>query len=455
MAFNYTAVYAYEDMYPSGGTRTYQNNRLSFLKEVDGVWEETVVESFGSKINPLGALAQNLGSVFLIILQASATATYVYRSEDSGETWEELDTYVGRIVWFDGFGSTFVGITGAGNAIISEDYGETWSVQSALPTGPILTGVTGYGFCESNFCLDESGVLHIAIQEDYWDVYDCYYTSSADFGATWTTPVVVLTPDVSSSGLYVGGIAAMDGHVCVGGFDYLFPTQLYVMNVSHDGGETWETQTTESVPLPTGFSDSYLLRGAGVWMDTSDFYVLATLQALDAAAPYPFEDSDMWLYNGFAQSDYTASGSLVVDATGQNAAGEGAVYSYSRNTILFGGNVAYGQTGAALLSHFLTVPTDSSGDRDPPYVSYYWWTALHKHYFDSGSLLDDDIWLGSGSNGVHYSVSRWNYWRMRIDAPYMLRMSSWREAGGVSASASPSPSEPAVVIQFGPRIWMM
>ena len=99
MAFNYTAVFTYEDKYPSGETRTYQNIRLSFLKEVAGAWEETVLESFVTKITPLGALAQNLGDIFLVVLPVNATTTYVYRSEDVGSTWEKIDTYVGDVAF--------------------------------------------------------------------------------------------------------------------------------------------------------------------------------------------------------------------------------------------------------------------------------------------------------------------------------------------------------------------
>lgn len=446
MAFNYTAIvnYEYRRAFLSP-TYEVQNIALRFLKETDLGWVDTVIDTYDfSNQHPLAdvVLVQNLGSTFLCVAQVR-DGTHFYRSTDEGVTWEELTHNLGEsdyVIWLDGIGSSYVILVETGATVdcyISTNYGETWTYQGR-PSGQIQADLFNYSFAESNSCLDENGIWHISTSDFDWvpETSRSYYTRSTNLGVTWSDPIVVIDPSYGDDGVQFrhGGVAAYNGHVVVGAavqykdIGDVMHTDI-IGAVSHDNGITWETQTNTATILETDWEYFELDTGASIWMDNTGVYVFASgyFYDDDHSPPANYADEVAKYHSQYAGADYTAAGSLVFDSSGVVSPERegGPLRRYSG---VLGGNVAYNQTGAALLSVLDVVPVNAVSElRETPYGLHYWYNPLRKYPIGTTGIEVEDIWLPDESYGPLGSLTWTDDWDNRTDNETGLRMSSWRE----------------------------
>lgn len=460
--FNYTAIEYATRKKSFGEDAIYGTSKISFLKEIEGVWEEHVVVSSEERFGTDRVLAQNMGEVFIVMCDGDfgdGWRTRYYRSDDYGETWVLVSEDTNITLWFDAFEGTFVSITFEGIVYVSQDYCETWAANGQVPE-PIADQISDEYALESCFCLDETGVLHIVSQPISWAAAEAqiYYTRSGNFGETWADPIVVV--DASESLLegeywYLGGVASYDGHVVVGATssgDYDFsPTPEFIQtarvacNVSHDNGLTWETQTLAEIPAISTWDLYYCEWGSGIWMDNdtvsflSSGYMIMTYYR-DRPTP-PENDGGIRYIATYSSVDYHEEGSLVIGETGYTSNYDSTAGD-SRYTSCFGGNVAYGQTGAAPIATWGVVNVnDVTEAREEPFGNGFWYTPLRSYTRTAeGVFSANDIWVDDASeifwpaapdeDGVYYGphgyLSGDDYWRFYPADQRALRMSSWR-----------------------------
>jgi len=297
--------------------------------------------------------------------------------------------------------------------------------------------------------MDNLGVIHIATSSFDWDVDEgTAYTRSEDFGATWSAPTKVLDPSSTEQGYWLtGGVAAMDGHVCVGGCGSDGGTGHeepdFCVNVSHDNGLTWETQTLYAGILESGWEEFTGGEGSGIWLDESYVYFTVSGYFYASPAPSPYDNAISKRHNQFIKASYRESGSLSITD-------EGITYpemeggTIRRYNSALGGNVAYNQSNAGLLSVVDLVPVHgTTWERETPYGYHFWYLPLRRHTFTVNGIEPEDIWLSDVFYGPDDS-NTWtgeDEWTLRILNDNGLRISSWR--GAFSGSL------------YGPRAWMM
>lgn len=168
----------------------------------------------------------------------------IYRTLDSGKTWQQVYEEKRAGIFFDaiGFWDRKHGIVlsdpvgGKFALFTTEDGGDTWQQipQDALPAALKNEGA----FAASNSCLVVQGTSNAWFATGGASVARVF--RSSDRGKTWAVSETPMHPGNASSGIFsLAFTDAMNG-IAVGG-DYAQPegSNLPNMMQSHDGGATW------------------------------------------------------------------------------------------------------------------------------------------------------------------------------------------------------------------------
>ncbi len=316
MVFPYTATTVW-DACTSGSSYNMSNARVLFHKLVSEAWQTILVDELPyegtySYSIPYGTrtLAQNMGSVFIIVVSDDSSSPYtswVYRSTDEGDTWESLGRATQEITWLDAAQGVFFGLgwNGAGVRFVSSsDLGETWDIISTPPFVPNATGGMSLSYD------DTTDTIHMAGY--YTGSGGIRYAKSEDLGETWSEPVLLIAWG-DTVDYWHTGIAANNGHVVVAGQEQDSDDGGYYAIVSHDNGDTWEAIATPAFGLPDGADNWYsgYYYGGGLMMVDNEVLLLSSGLASSVGAPWRFG------YRETVQAivaDYTQAGSLSFGA---------------------------------------------------------------------------------------------------------------------------------------------
>ena len=431
MAFNYTAAFTYEQ---SGSN--YRNRAVRFFKEVGGSWVERTVRAYASGLAGSVCYATNTSNTDFYVCFDEWPYARFYHSDDEGETWTEVGELENVYpLWFDSFDGTIVACFQGTSVYFatSSDGCATWDYQGDIPAGAIDDRISASAVSASAWCLDDQGVVHLCPHHyDTTSTTEVYYARSADFGATWSVPTVPVTvANTSPNEVWICGVAAYEGHVVVAAAkdDQALAYPTIHAAVSHDGGVTWEDQTDANGLNPYAGTTSFRLwNTASIWMDTSGVYIIAGgIFQHPALGPFP-PDFFMDPYTDtYLLADYRQAGALAFTASGATEPRGGPVAALEIDLTGMQGNVAYGQSGAGLMScrnwqHVETVTFTT----DPPYDDLRLAYGLIKYDAGGGEITSEYVWHGEDFGPFFPSG-----WQSLISGAYGCRLSSWRAEGRI------------------------
>lgn len=391
--------------------------------------------------------AQNYGSTFLVTCSKwRQEGCYVYKSTDNGDTWEELtNNLASGVRWLDCWQGTWVAFLEDEDIARTTD-GITWTIVSAPLPEDVADGISE--FAASEACLGEDGVIHVAAS----DSYGVYYSKSADLGDTWSDPVYLLDTDahadLDASSLYMGGIGAYDGRVCIGGAFYTYHYDpdgsswgaIAVAQVSLDNGDSWGTFLYQEIPFPPYYDEFNLYYAAGFWMDSAKACIAVSGHLYNTGGvPYPYIEAYQreTVYLCHVVLD-PAEGGPRIENNNYLTEIEGA----TEGTLT--GTMCYGQEKGMGGAFCMRVPVKSYPEpcttaapcREAPYDAHAFLRELRAYFLDDdGNFVHETVWTGDYS-GPHllfpYQGATWDDNNYDAELDISLRFSAWRSGGAAA-----------------------
>jgi hypothetical protein len=396
---------------------------LRFSKREDEEWRTITVHDFGETSGEyFCVMAQNWGGTFLITAEeVFEYHSYVYRSVDYGETWEELSNNLSTTVrWLDCWNGTWVALLENGCIAKSTD-GEVWTEETAHIPYEIDAEELG----SSNVCLDNQGVIHV-VRKYYGDDW-AYYSKTENLGETWSSAVPVL--DVSSTGEEVEtpvAISANDGHVFVCGCynDSYEVEGLAVVQVSHDNGDIWESLVEQPVTRLPGWGYSNV-RGTSILCYSDYAYLLIDVEMSGPGQPEDF-DKLMGYVECAIRFDYKNVGAPSLFVHGYTDYYLGSGFSSGAEGHISAG-MSYGPHrayGATFMNH---VPVDINEERQPPWYRQLQFHEMRAYYVDTDSVKAETVWIGDYPGPSYSSARPSDRSYQNSDTWGMTRFAPWRE----------------------------
>jgi hypothetical protein len=456
MTFPYTALTVFKY------TRWQMDDpRLLFIRYINDAWDFVTVDSWpgtyadGAYSFPSGPLmcAQNWGNTFLI----TTSDNYAYRSEDSGDTWEAIDPPGHQIIWMDAHDGKFIAICAPSNfsklyTIVSDDYGDTWTVQDDLPAG-INDGAWSWSANCASFD-DTTGTLHVAVLNSSEVVV---YSKSDDLGETWSEPVNVSGFSYEYYN-YITGVMANDGIVCIGLITETRWDGVDSFQVGHssDNGDSWSVYST-GCTLEAGWATLEIWEGYSMAMDEERVsLIMEGVFNENGSAPYPYTSATCKYTNYAVHFDYRNAefAGYVTVTDGEGGGSGGTIAGFAQN-----------QDRQCQINAYNIIPIGipNSGlnewywERTPPYNTHFWLTSIRSYEFSGSAYTVTDIWgedgpvpfvipggivgaqYGAGPHGFYPPYAEDNYaysnrsWRWEPIA----RFSPWRGGASIVVSGSP------------------
>jgi hypothetical protein len=441
--FGYTAWVSW--VRDSTGTR---DVILRFAKKPADEWVTIEVDDLSEDGDGYWySYAQNYGSTFLVTCSKwRQEGCYVYKSTDNGDTWEELtNNLASGVRWLDCWQGTWVAFLEDEDIARTTD-GITWTIVSAPLPEDVADGISE--FAASEACLGEDGVIHVAAS----DSYGVYYSKSADLGDTWSDPVYLLDTDahadLDASSLYMGGIGAYDGRVCIGGAFYTYHYDpdgsswgaIAVAQVSLDNGDSWGTFLYQEIPFPPYYDEFNLYYAAGFWMDSAKACIAVSGHLYNTGGvPYPYIEASQreTVYLCHVVLD-PAEGGPRIENNNYLTEIEGA----TEGTLT--GTMCYGQEKGMGGAFCMRVPeksypepcTTATPCREAPYDAHAYLRELRAYFLDDdGNFVHETVWTGDHP-GPHllypYEGATWDDNNYDAELDISLRFSAWRSGGAAA-----------------------
>lgn len=422
MPFPYTAQFIFDGYDEGSYDNVYDNGELLFHRYVDGSWDTVSVDTFAFSVSSWWSvdygrhvLAQNCGNTFIITCTHDTGYTLVYRSQDGGNTWEQLDNLNYYVTWLEYANGVFVAIIEEeAKLFVSEDLGETWAVTGTDFPTKLYDSWDSFHATDQMISYDDTtGSIHFcALTYDGNNDDNYHHVKTDDLGETWSSEQLVGIAEYS----FPAGIAANDGHVVIGWADdgdVVGDGAKIWATVSHDDGDTWEAAASVT-PLTNvhGFNEFVIYLGSGLVMDNTKVTVFASgwFGGIDSYEPDPeWEMAGVIYTNQGASFDYRASGSPSFGLPGWiSPENEGGAMCH-----IFGGhaqNQAEQHVGLAT-DNVVPVgceppppaPSYTCGTRTPTdgkWRYHFWWTSLRGYHMDNGGdIVFEDVYHRANQQG--------------------------------------------------------